>query len=63
MSGFLGAVEGIVGGIEGGVGGGDFMSELLNAFGETAAQNSGNGTASEAGQVVSDVLPIVASFL
>jgi hypothetical protein len=63
MSGFLGAVEGIVGGVAGGFTGGDFMSELLNAFGETAAQNSGNSTTNEMGQVVSDVLPIVASFL
>lgn len=65
MSGFLGAIEGVVGGMDGvfGGGSGNFLSELMDAFAGSAAQNSGNGTTNEMGQVVSDVLPIVASFL
>ncbi len=65
MSGFMGAIEGIVGGMDGGLGGGDFLSELMDAFEGSAAQNggSGNGTMNEVGQIASDVLPLVAAFL
>ena len=65
MSGFMGAIEGIVGGMEGGMGGGDFLSELMDAFEGAGAQGGGgsNGTASEMGQIASDVLPLVAAFL
>jgi hypothetical protein len=68
MSGFLGAVEGVAGGIEGafgGGGGGDFLSELMDAFAGSAAQNSGggSGTSDEMGKIASDVLPLVSAFL
>jgi len=65
MSGFMGAIEGIAGGIEGVLGGGDFLSELLDAFGGSSAQSSGggSGTMGEIGQIAGDVLPLVAAFL
>ena len=67
MSGFMGAIEGVAGGIEGAFGGGgsgDFLSELMDAFAGSAAQNSGGGsTEGEMGKIASDVLPLVAAFL
>jgi hypothetical protein len=70
MSGFLGAIEGVAGGIEGALGGGgfgsgDFLSELMEAFAGSAAQNNGggSGTAGEMGKVASDMLPLVSAFL
>jgi hypothetical protein len=54
------AIGGGVGAIDGG-GSGDFLSELMDAFEGSNAQQ-GNGS-NEAGQIVSDVLPLVAAFL
>ncbi len=62
LSGIEGAIGDIAGALEGGgSGGGNFLSELLDAFG--GGQSQGGSGGSEIGQIAQAVLPLALSFL
>jgi hypothetical protein len=61
LSGIEGAIGDIAGAFDGGgSGGGNFLSELLDAFGGGQSQG---GSGSEIGQIAQAVLPLALSFL